>query len=296
MDSKVSFNKQEDWESYLKQFKEYRQFEYLYHPEYIKLWKMSKGNLSGNDTKIINLIIGDAAKALGLSWDIINDGKYLIGFYETGTSTKDMILKIPYEINFKSLHGKMIEWFKKKSMNKFKEEKPKIILSENHIIKSKIPQSKTEIYIRRTISHFLIKYATSIITMSQLDPKTGENKKRIYINFDKVLIMITPILSSYFNIFSRRILGRLKFEKGEHDSICITDNMITYYQETMKDKKIVNSIIAGYKKTLSIGSDIMSRGIMAIIKNHVNDEKSNECLNAIIASLRHPDKRELPMS
>ena len=121
----------DDKDAFLKQFKEFWDFERDFHPEYKKLWG-DKTEFDKADTKIINLIIGNAARDLGLDWDWIGDETYLFGFYEKNGSSKNMVVKVPYDFTFPSLRTKLLNWFRKKCEKALAAEpkKPQIKVTE----------------------------------------------------------------------------------------------------------------------------------------------------------------------
>lgn len=128
MDDKVDF---------LKQFKEYWEFEknFKYNSTFDTSFKkitkqvgLDRDQMNDVLKDLISTIIGNAAKAIGLDWSIIGDENYLFGFYKTNGSSKMPVLLVPYDFKFSSVKDKLIDWLYKQKKNEHK--KPKLQLVE----------------------------------------------------------------------------------------------------------------------------------------------------------------------
>lgn len=128
MDDKVDF---------LKQFKEYWEFEknFKYNSTFDTSFKkitkqvgLDRDQMNDVMKDLISTIIGNAAKAIGLDWNIIGDENYLFGFYKTNGSSKMPVLLVPYDFKFSSVKDKLIDWLYKQKKNEHK--KPKLQLVE----------------------------------------------------------------------------------------------------------------------------------------------------------------------
>jgi len=128
MDDKVDF---------LKQFKEYWEFEknFKYNSTFDTSFKkitkqvgLDRDQMNDVLKDLISTIIGNAAKAIGLDWSIIGDENYLFGFYKTNGSDKLPVLLVPYDFKFSSVKDKLIDWLYKQKKNEHK--KPKLQLIE----------------------------------------------------------------------------------------------------------------------------------------------------------------------
>ncbi len=122
-------NTKADKLKYMAQFSEFNEFEKDYREQYGELWKNAKQYNAKQQTEIINITIGKAAMHLGLLWDWIRDDRYLFGFYRKGSNNKDMIIKVPYDFKFKTLHDKIMDWYKKIKDGK-NQKKPSIVVNE----------------------------------------------------------------------------------------------------------------------------------------------------------------------
>jgi hypothetical protein len=174
----------DDKDAVLKSYKEYWNFEKMYHPEYKKLWS---GNIEDSEqsAKVINMIIGNAATCLGLNWDWIKDKEYLFGFYKIkGGNPKNMLIKVPYTFTFPSLHNKLLGWFKD-DKDPIKNQKD---AGKNPTIKV---ESRTINYIKQLNERLIAKTADTINT------NADNNGERI------ATAISTPVFDLLENIFNK---------------------------------------------------------------------------------------------
>lgn len=174
----------DDKDAVLKSYKEYWNFEKMYHPEYKKLWS---GNMEDSEqsAKVINMIIGNAATCLGLNWDWIKDKEYLFGFYKIkGGNPKNMLIKVPYTFTFPSLHNKLLGWFKD-DKDPIKNQKD---AGKNPTIKV---ESRTINYIKQLNERLIAKTADTINT------NADNNGERI------ATAISTPVFDLLENIFNK---------------------------------------------------------------------------------------------
>ena len=123
---------------FLKQFSEYWDFEkkFKYNSTLDTTFKKVSKELSLDSDQMIDVvrelignIVGDAADAIGLDWKIINDGRYLFGFYKKGNDSIPVIT-VPYDFKFQKVKDKLIDWLVKEKKNEGKK-KPKLQLIES---------------------------------------------------------------------------------------------------------------------------------------------------------------------
>lgn len=128
MDDKIDF---------LKQFKEYWEFEknFRYNSTFDTAFKKITKEIGLNQDQMVDVmkdlideIIGKAANAIGLEWHLINDGEYLFGLYKKGNDKRPVVL-VPYDFKFSTVKDKVLDWLVKQKKNTQK--KPKIQLVES---------------------------------------------------------------------------------------------------------------------------------------------------------------------
>lgn len=128
MDDKIEF---------LKQFDEYWDFEknFKYNSTFDTTFKkvskevgLDKDQMIDVMRELIGTIVGDAAEAIGLNWKIINDGRYLFGFYKKDNDNMP-VLVVPYEFKFSNVKDKLLDWLAKEK--KGDKKKPKLQLIES---------------------------------------------------------------------------------------------------------------------------------------------------------------------
>ena len=234
----------DDKDAVLKSYKEYWNFEKMYHPEYKKLWS---GNIEDSEqsAKIINMIIGNAATCLGLNWDWIKDKEYLFGFYKIkGGNPKNMLIKVPYTFTFPSLHNKLLGWFKD-DKDPIKNQKD---AGKNPTIKV---ESRTINYIKQLNERLIAKTADTINT------NADNNGERIA---TAISTPVFDLLENIFNKFADDIENNAKQQKyDDYVSVLHYKNDTTYgcyyivymYINSRKDY----SKIIGISITFNINKD-----------------------------------------
>lgn len=169
MDDKVDF---------LKQFKEYWEFEknFKYNSTFDTSFKkitkqvgLDRDQMNDVLKDLISTIIGNAAKAIGLDWSIIGDENYLFGFYKTNGSDKMPVLLVPYDFKFSSVKDKLIDWLYRQKKNEHK--KPKLQLVE----------TKTSLGLSKKVSReFAKKEKSKIGDISLMSVEAANNALKIF--------------------------------------------------------------------------------------------------------------------
>lgn len=231
----------DDKDAVLKSYKEYWNFEKMYHPEYKKLWS---GNMEDSEqsAKVINMIIGNAATCLGLNWDWIKDKEYLFGFYKIkGGNPKNMLIKVPYTFTFPSLHNKLLGWFKD-DKDPIKNQKD---AGKNPTIKV---ESRTINYIKQLNERLIAKSADTINT------NADNNGERIA---TAISTPVFDLLKNIFNKFAADIAADIAAQQKYNNYVIVSDmtydHYYTVYMFIMSKKDF--SKIVGINITFNINKD-----------------------------------------
>lgn len=249
----------DDKDAVLKSYKEYWNFEKMYHPEYKKLWS---GNMEDSEqsAKVINMIIGNAATCLGLNWDWIKDKEYLFGFYKIkGGNPKNMLIKVPYTFTFPSLHNKLLGWFKN-DKDPIKNQKD---AGKNPTIKV---ESRTINYIKQLNERLIAKTADTINT------NVDNNGERIA---TAISTPVFDLLENIFNKFADDIAAQQKYNNYVTVSHYKNDSTYgcyyTVYMYIMSEKDF--SKIVGISITFDINKD---KNIIKDYKIELEDNAYNK--------------------
>ena len=142
----------DDTIDYLKQFKEYWNFEkkFKYNSTFDTTFKKVTKEIGLNDKQMIDVmkdligtVIGDAAREIGLEWHLINNGEYLFGFYPKDTPEGCFavpVLLVPYDFKFSAVKDKLLDWFADQKRGNKK--KPKLQIVESNLGLNKHIQKK----------------------------------------------------------------------------------------------------------------------------------------------------------
>lgn len=292
----TNFSKPDDWKNYLYSMPCFKNFERNYHPEYEKLWKQ-KELYPGNNKKIINLIIGNAAASINLDWDWIGDGSYMFGFYKKGGNKKNMIIKVPYTFSFKSLHSSMISYLKKefkKSSNMSLSKKAPITVSEGFLksnnILNNINNAESEENELKKIIYDSIKNTKTTLTTYNMD-ENGNYITEDILDYNKILKIISDVMKQ----FTSWIRGNIKIQKSIDfdDAIVTADRFyMIFYEKRGLTPYQIDSIIKGYTDSFDIGANIVYETVKNILKYNIRDAgKINKCKKYLISILKNEIKK-----
>jgi len=186
----------DDTIDYLKQFKEYWNFEkkFKYNSTFDTTFKKVTKEIGLNDKQMVDVmkdligtVIGDAAREIGLEWHMINNGDYLFGFYPKDTPSDCFavpVLLVPYDFKFSAVKDKLLDWYADQKRGNKK--KPKLQIVESNLGLNKRVQKKyQDIDAIENISEYVdLRLPSGTFWCNHNYGATSEEEPGEYFNFD----------------------------------------------------------------------------------------------------------------
>lgn len=131
---------------FLKQFKEYWEFEkaFKYNSTFDTTFNkvISQTGLDQDQASeiledLIGVIVGNAAEKIGLKWEMINDENYLFGFYKADGPSNLPVILVPHKFKFSQVKDKLLDWLIAQKKNQHKKPKMQIVESMSKRVSDK---------------------------------------------------------------------------------------------------------------------------------------------------------------